>query len=818
MKLLEKQSLPFLRAIILWFALSSCFGSTAASTLRYSLQHIDHDTVFAHRIDLSGEWQLVGENGTAAKIFLPQFLSGQAYERYHHQFKLAHTEDRDLFLLFERMDSPFSVYIDEKFVGGGNGNGLPASLPVPAELLGTDSSHHLMLEVDSRLQAHHSLPLQVRMRGLPVRGKGIYRTMKLFALRKPYLAAVELRLPANNADDWQVRLIWKNDRPITVDQRCYAAIDEIQTAKTVWQSFLPIRVTGDTTEIVISRTKLQTWTPSNPHRYRLRVELRRDGSGIYAGEVAFAQRDTGNLVFKDNWIGLQAIQWVEDLGVKQAPADSALSRFTRDMMRIRSLGGNAVHPFADIPSSRMVEVCDELGLAILPELPLQDVPTLILLRQDFQKRVEQALLSMIVAFRHHPSICAWGVGEGLAVDDPQVAEWLSRLCDQAATIDSRPLFLGVQKMPSQTDERLIYLVSIDQISPGATQWVKLEQPLRGDGKTDEHSVAIDQALCLTHELLLLRTHESARGLVIGPLRDWRGDLPHLLWGPTVDNNLFRAGLFDQHDHPRPAASVCEAHFRQQKYPTLIVTEGEKDEPILFVLIGLFALVLFLLLLKNDRRYREYLRRIFLFPHGFYIDLMENRQVNFPLTLITGVINFLLPALIIASAAFYARTQPLFDHFLSWLFKDPDVKYRVIWLIWKPQYLIPLLTIGMLSLAILQSLLIKFIVVLQRRSIRLRQIVAFCLWLPSNLLFLFPLSIAVFRTLERQNLHLAVAIAIILVLLWLFLRMLRGLRVMLQYSVGQMFLLFLFLGAAVAVLGMLLERNSSFISYIKYFFS
>ncbi|MBN1542000.1 hypothetical protein JW992_07610, partial [candidate division KSB1 bacterium] len=118
----------------------------------------------------------------------------------------------------------------------------------------------------------------------------------------------------------------------------------------------------------------------------------------------------------------------------------------------------------------------------------------------------------------------------------------------------------------------------------------------------------------------------------------------------------------------------------------------------------------------------------------------------------------------------------------------------------------------------QSLEIKMLIYIQRRSIKFQQILAFCFWTPSSLLFAFPLAIAIYRVLDRPNFWPAAGVYFGLILLWTAGRFLRGLRVMLQYSILHMMICVLVVSALVVFgVGGYFEHHHSLIAYLDYFF-
>ncbi|NIA31888.1 MAG: hypothetical protein GWP06_18505, partial [Actinobacteria bacterium] len=240
---------------------------------------------------------------------------------------------------------------------------------------------------------------------------------------------------------------------------------------------------------------------------------------------------------------------------------------------------------------------------------------------------------------------------------------------------------------------------------------------------------------------------------------------------------------------------------------------------IFEIIGFIVLLIFLMFVRSDRVFRNYLRRIFLFPHGFYMDMSENRRVSSLLTALVGTACIVILSLVLASYVYFLRSSSSFDDILTWLFANPQFKYKVIWLIWHPLILTLFFIVLLFLLSLLQSVVFKIITFFQHRFIKLTQLFTFVLWLPANLLFAAPIAIVLYRLLERSSFVQPASALLLIIFLWTILRIFRGTKVILQLTNFQTFILYIFvLGVFIGGFGGYLEYHRSFLAYAGYFMS
>jgi hypothetical protein len=339
--------------------------------------------------------------------------------------------------------------------------------------------------------------------------------------------------------------------------------------------------------------------------------------------------------------------------------------------------------------------------------------------------------------------------------------------------------------------------------------------LAGDGR----SAQMTQAFILKTALQEIMRRQGHIGIAISPFKDWIGDAPHTFWGPREESNVFSAGLFDVNRQQRQVYQVVRSAFTQTTMPELLPGDIPAADPAVFQIVSIALIVILLFFIRRDKRMSHYMRRIFVYPHGFYVDLNENRQVNPFLTGLIGMTSFLTLATILASFVFFLRDHSLFDEILTWFFPNANAKNQAIRLIWHPEMLVLFFTGILFGLALLQSFIYKIFVIGQHRYLRFSQILAFVFWVPANFIFALPLAVVLFRALSRSSLISVSLFYFIIIVLWFILRSVRGAKVIMQVSAGKAILLQLAgLALVFFVIGLYLEQSRALLAYAAYYWS
>ncbi len=837
-----------LQTTVLLFLFYFIFNARASETNFQIYSQFDlFKSNHAQKTDLSSDWEMrKSQKGQWGKIDAMQPLPLNEQLEFHKIFTLDSNKLGEKYQLeMNGLNGSCAIYLNDKLLGTHQG-GTPVFLQIPAGILSFQNPNELFVLTSNTFDYKNSIPLKYRVGGIPLLARPFSPTVILQALPQTFVSTAHLTFADENQHA-VLRLDAQISHPplkIKVPSRWnqrYLRIQILDKEKSVsvWKSEIlrPVRTADEETvfQANIPLSRISFWQVEAPHNYELNLSFGSEGQSQKIGAFSFAVRTEPQNPFSsmqgDSAKKMKCIEWIADRKYAFKTHKEKRNQIESDLELIKEIHANSIRIFASAPEPFLLNMCDSLGLGVLVEIPLCDTPPNILEKSNFREKTEKLFKDYIQAFKNHPSVIAWGTGSGYVGSDLRTQEFVGALKRIAAKWDNRPVYASVA-----TTKKIIQSMAVD--------YQIIETAIDGYGgsrdkffhytTSDKNIIRISVPLAPQKENLLPATNEqavrlqeilskimeskTAAGIIVSPLRDWAGETPHLLWGPRRGANIFLAGLLDVNSKTRPALDVVKSNFENKGKADHPLVQ-QSSETILFELFEFVLLIFFLMFVRSDRVFRNYLRRIFLFPHGFYIDMSENRRVSLFLTSLVGTTCIVTLSLIFASYIYFLRSSSSFDNILTWFFSNPQLKYKVIWLIWHPILLVLFFIIFLYLLILLQSVLFKIVAFFQHRYIKWTQFLTFVLWVPASLLFAAPIAIILYRLLERSTFVLPVSALLLIILLWTILRIFRATKVILQLSNLQTFILYIFvLGLFIAGFGGYLEYHRSLLAYSGYFIS
>ncbi|MDQ0905688.1 beta-galactosidase [Streptomyces canus] len=306
-------------------------------------------------------------------------------------------------------------------------------------------------------------------------GSGIYREARLVVTDPVHVErwGTQVTTPEITAERARVRV-----RTSVVDESGTAGPVEIRSrikdprGRTVARTATTITVgtrATETHELTVPEPRL--WDISEPHRYTLETELRRDGELVDTYRTPFGLRtfrfdpDEG-FHLNGTHHKIKGIDLHHDLGALGAAV--SIDAIRRQMTIMKSMGVNAFRTSHNPPSPEMIQVCEELGIVMLVEA--FDCWRTGKTRYDygrfFDEWCERDATEMVLAARNSPAVLLWSIGNeipdstsgaGLAMADRIIAAI-------KAVDDTRPLIIGSDKyrrLPSKGSAADLMLAKLD---------------------------------------------------------------------------------------------------------------------------------------------------------------------------------------------------------------------------------------------------------------------------------------------------------------------------------------------------------------------
>ncbi len=185
------------------------------------------------------------------------------------------------------------------------------------------------------------------------------------------------------------------------------------------QASVPLSTTGSppwSIDLPVSLAPVRLWSPDDPFLYVARVKLVERGQAQDEVQVRFGMREiraegrrlllNGKPLYLSGY-GDDATEPITGM----LPADKALYRKRLSLMR--SFGFNFVRHHSCVPHDEYFEAADEVGMLVQPEAGLAYTG----FWRTGHRLFEQEWPRIVTAFRNHPSIWAWCMGNELFLNE-----------------------------------------------------------------------------------------------------------------------------------------------------------------------------------------------------------------------------------------------------------------------------------------------------------------------------------------------------------------------------------------------------------------
>jgi hypothetical protein len=850
-------AIPLIR---LYFCILSLLLATALPAVDFlplshqaSIWQPGADSLDSERSSLCGEWEWRVEGEASGTCTVPScWTSNPGLIHFQKVFDLPEDGYRHRYRLeFTGISHSCRVLVNGQFLDSHEGASASFSIDLPDRLLNYGGRNLLEIAVDSRLSARQTLPLKTQSWD-PRNYGGIYREVFLVKESRLLLELAGWSLKAADA-----RGRYPLDLELQVSNRELVRLGEDSLAESsncriVGQLFGPDgNLLGEARQQVElakleSRTinlplllakELPLWSPADPARCRLLLELSSDvalhqRSSHMLGLRSFSA-DSRGLLINGLLTPLRGISYSADhpdYGIALPP-----ELISQDLERIRNLGLNTILHLRGAPHPVMMELCDELGLLVISELPVWQIPPRLMRSEAFLQVAANQVGEFTRRDRSHASLLAVSLGSGLDLSDPIVHDYLTFMTDSLRR-DTRVMLAAGGFFAESPEENLriegLDLLLLEPFGSG------LHPPLAGAtclriesrvgwaveignqaGYEDPYS-ELAQARNLQQYLQGYRLREGTgqvQGLILHSYADWLGGRPLLGSPPGQNRELCAFGLLSAERAPRSSAKELAAFTSGSAPSTLARGEYKSTHPPAFPLVGFGLLILLLIGYKQNNVFSQNLRRSFVHTHGFFEDIRDNRIYQFGQSLFIWLLASGTLGLLLAAWLHMLRKSPFFDRLLGLILVVNPAKEWLASLAWNP--LVGMAQLGLLIMGIflLTAIGLRVLGLLMGARFSFRQSMTFLCWSASSLLFVIPLAIVLHPLLEGDLTRTPAIVVLLILLAWFVQRVLKALRIAFRGSFWSMFSLVSVLGLALMVLVAIWYQNAhSVVEYLEYY--
>lgn len=780
------------------------------------------------KIDLSGPWEYVVDDGPTGTVRLPAAYDfvGTVTFRRKVPVSAAQLDAYDFHVVMLGANHRTEILINGEFITHHAGGYTSFMVPVPANVLQVGGENVIQVTTDNRLDSRKTLPLRSLVWGWRNYG-GVLRDV--FLLGTPRLFIRDVQATTAIAPDRARATVGMTARIEGVPPEAAGddgagkepvlgftveLFDKL-TAEPVGKSpVVPLIRRGNgwdaaRAEVVVQNPKL--WSPDAPELLFVRCQIVATGKDkavrvidehqLTYGLREFAVRD-GDFLLNGKRFIMKGVVWQEDhptWGGAMTYED-----LERDIVLIKNLGANTIRFGSHPPHPYMLNLCDRYGLMALQEIPLAHAPAGVLVAEEYPEIAATTLREMILRDRNHPCMAAWGLGNQFESSHPVVRPFVEFLARTARELDDRPLYYVSRPGGTDPSADLVDIAALALPAEEPKQFKSRLQEWRSrhpgrpvllaqfgsevqagnrNGYSDPLSYEA-QARFYIQRFDMLRSQDFD-GALVWSFSDWRGDRPAL----TVQSGdpwMHTMGLVSYQREKRLAYEAVRSVFRSEKFVALPIGNFTPSAPIVFVLAGLVVLIAVAYLYNASRRFREALNRSLMNSYNFFADVRDQRVVSVFQSTLLGVIVSAASAIVISSILYHFRGSWVLDNVLSFLLVHDGLKAAAVRLIWSPlQSILSLSGLLFLGLLVVTGLLLALSPLFKTRIYPFHAY-AITMWSTPPLIALVPLGMILFRLMESSVYVIPSLILVAALMLWVILRLLKGISIIFDAVPGRVY--------------------------------
>lgn len=181
----------------------------------------------------------------------------------------------------------------------------------------------------------------------------------------------------------------------------------------------------------------ELWSPENPALYTAVTLISRNGTALDSCSTKFGIRTVEFIADKGFFLNgerriIKGVCMHHDLGPLGSAVNSSAIRHQLEMLK--DMGCDAIRTSHNMPAEELVELCDEMGLMIMPEtFDEWDVAKCQNgYHRFFNEWAEKDVVNMVRHFRNSPSVILWSIGNEVPTqwtkEGYKIASWLQDIC------------------------------------------------------------------------------------------------------------------------------------------------------------------------------------------------------------------------------------------------------------------------------------------------------------------------------------------------------------------------------------------------------
>lgn len=786
------------------------------------------------KIILNGGWKFSKEGDDGYIIQVPSAFNRPGEFIFEREFQLSKKDiNSSTFQLhFLGLNYSAEVSVNSFVIYKHGGGEYPFAISLARDLLFYEKPNKISIKISSFLDSRNTLPFRQRFLN-PLPSFGIFRDVYLLKSPQVHINRNYFKYRVSS-DGKKVSTVsgikisnftFQRDTLINGDQfSLKVGFRNMTTGEITEAASGSITVKrGKEANITISADIVnpRLWTPSQPDRYEIRYELYNGSVKIDEINRPYSfyhlERSDSGLNLNNQPFVLQGVTYIPS-----SPGGAGLpgyADFESDLRIIKETGFNAVRIPMMLPHPYILDACERLGLLVFAELPLNSVPSDLLIENNYRSRVRNYLNQFVRGYSGYGAIAAIGFGTGYIGDQAGVAEFFTDLKSTAQkgtnwltyasfipadiTYPDGIDFYGIE-FSGMPFEQMTETYKVLQEKLGKGRLFVSEAGylanLKGASGYINPSSFEAQAKYFQDMLTFFETGNHS-GWFLHTMFDYHASYSSIVSGYNSEK-LINYGILGESGkkETRLAYKVIMSKMFNLERVTIPIGIAKHDAPMEFIIAGILLAFMTGLMVNSGRKFREEALRALMRPYNFFSDVRDHRMISGMQTFLLAMITAGIMSVVFMSLLYNLKDSVLFEKFLL-SFSSENIINIMSYLTRHPLQGMLVMTVLFLIKFLVLTIGIRLFASFVMNKVYLSHSYYITIWSFIPVLLLIPVTVVLYQFIHQNELAVYIYWALGIFFFWILLRILKGVYVIYDtnplkvYGYGFLILL----GAAAAVL-------------------
>ncbi|MCC6548744.1 MAG: hypothetical protein IT279_01615 [Ignavibacteriaceae bacterium] len=786
------------------------------------------------KIILNGGWKFSKEGDDGYIIQVPSAFNRPGEFIFEREFQLSKKDiNSSTFQLhFLGLNYSAEVSVNSFVIYKHGGGEYPFAISLARDLLIYEKPNKISIKISSFLDSRNTLPFRQRFLN-PLPSFGIFRDVYLLKSPQVHINRNYFKYRVSS-DGKKVSTVsgikisnftFQRDTLINGDQfSLKVGFRNMTTGEITEAASGSITVKrGKEANITISADIVnpRLWTPSQPDRYEIRYELYNGSVKIDEINRPYSfyhlERSDSGLNLNNQPFVLQGVTYIPS-----SPGGAGLpgyADFESDLRIIKETGFNAVRIPMMLPHPYILDACERLGLLVFAELPLNSVPSDLLIENNYRSRVRNYLNQFVRGYSGYGAIAAIGFGTGYIGDQAGVAEFFTDLKSTAQkgtnwltyasfipadiTYPDGIDFYGIE-FSGMPFEQMTETYKVLQEKLGKGRLFVSEAGylanLKGASGYINPSSFEAQAKYFQDMLTFFETGNHS-GWFLHTMFDYHASYSSIVSGYNSEK-LINYGILGESGkkETRLAYKVIMSKMLNLERVTIPIGIAKHDAPMEFIIAGILLAFMTGLMVNSGRKFREEALRALMRPYNFFSDVRDHRMISGMQTFLLAMITAGIMSVVFMSLLYNLKDSVLFEKFLL-SFSSENIINIMSYLTRHPLQGMLVMTVLFLIKFLVLTIGIRLFASFVMNKVYLSHSYYITIWSFIPVLLLIPVTVVLYQFIHQNELAVYIYWALGIFFFWILLRILKGVYVIYDtnplkvYGYGFLILL----GAAAAVL-------------------